>query len=284
MASKRIFSAPGKIILSGEYAVIFGFPGVAVPSSLKLTASYQASEKDLTIEWEEKNLDAAWITFVKKIVELLEKKLGKQFGGTLRIENELPLGKGMGSSTALVIAVTRAFGGAREIALEVENEVNPGHSGLDFAVIWENAPVLFQKGSTPMQLKLPEDLLKGAFLLDTGTPNESTPELVGWMKEKYNDPQTKGAIKTIDACTERLLTGESLADVMRDHHRAQLQLGVVPEKTAALIAAIENEGGSAKVIGAGGRTGGGGMVLVLGIAENELTSLARQKGMPFYSI
>ena len=71
------------------------------------------------------------------------------------------------------------------------------------------------------------------------------------------------AIQSIGDCTERLLKGESLHAVMRDHHRAQTVLGIVPDSAQKIIAQIESEGGSAKVIGAGGRTGGGGMVLCL---------------------
>jgi len=50
---------------------------------------------------------------------------------------------------------------------------------------------------------------------------------------------------------------------MREHHRAQVALGVVPESVQKLVEKIESSGGSAKIIGAGGRTGGGGMLLVL---------------------
>ncbi|MBT7493790.1 MAG: mevalonate kinase, partial [Candidatus Peribacter sp.] len=31
----------GKIILTGEYAVLFGYPGIAVPSPLKMAVSFE---------------------------------------------------------------------------------------------------------------------------------------------------------------------------------------------------------------------------------------------------
>ncbi len=75
------------------------------------------------------------------------------------------------------------------------------------------------------------------------------------------------------------MQGEPLRDVMREHSRAQVTLGVVPPEVQELIAAIEDVGGSAKVIGAGSRTGGAGMVLAVGKQE-EIRNIAEQKGLP----
>ncbi|MBI3331968.1 hypothetical protein HYZ99_03340 [Candidatus Peregrinibacteria bacterium] len=257
----QTFSAPGKIILSGEYAVVFGYPGIAVPSSLKMTATYEAGLGDLRIAWPE--ADAEWMKYAVRIVQLLEERTGKNFGGTVTIENELPLGRGIGSSTALVIAMTRSLSeGAdgdrhlRQIALDIENTVNPGHSGIDFHTIWGGKPILFQKGEAPVEAYLSLDFLKGAILIDTGKPDQTTTELVAWMKTR--EAEVEPILARIGQCTERFLEGEDPSAIIRDHHRAQVELGVVPESVQTLIAEIEQSGGAAKVIGAGGRTGGGG--------------------------
>ena len=239
---------PGKIILSGEYAVVFGKQGIAVPSKERMTVT-------LGEAW---NVSSAWTDYASNILKLLKTNME-----TLSIETDLPLGKGMGSSTTLVIAICRAILGpnCREKALEIENAVNSGHSGLDFAVIWNEAPTLFEKGKEPETIKLPKNLLDRARLIDTGAPNERTPELIAWVKSRQAELQPY--IDAIGACTVRLLQGESLKTVMRDHHRAQVALGVVPAEAQKIIEDIERGGGAAKVIGAGGRTGGGGMVLAL---------------------
>lgn len=256
-------SAPGKIILSGEYAVVFGKRGIAIPSQECITVTWtkDASLKEPVIVWEG-GAHTKWIEYVGRIFGYLLPFTGPQ-KGTLLIQCDLPLGKGMGSSTSLVVAVCRALlgSGCGKIALGVEDEINPGHSGIDFAVIWEAAPILYSRGKEPQIIDLPNDILVNAKLMDSGKPNETTRELVAWMKTR--EEEIAPAITAIGECTERLLKGESLHTVMRDHHKAQVALGIVPESALKIIEQIEHNGGSAKVIGAGGRTGGGGMVLAL---------------------
>jgi len=264
-------SAPGKIILSGEYAVVFEYPGIAMPAPIGIQAIFEPSQqKNIELHWEDAPQE--WRTYLEEIVKHCEES-GMKSGGKLSIANQLPLGAGMGSSTALVIAVTRALLGqdCRAQALAVEDTVNPGHSGLDFAVIWKGKPVFFQKGNAVQHIALPEKLLEGALLIDTGTPNETTPELIAWVKER--EQELLPHLKTIGECTERLAIGENLQNVLRKHHRAQVALGVVPEAVQELIAEIERAGGAGKVLGAGARTGGGGIVLALGKKE-ELISIA----------
>lgn len=254
--------ATGKIIVSGEYAMVFGHPGIAFPSQHWISVTWKRDRKrGLQVQWTEADMQPMWKEYLQAVVQRCDKKAA----GTLRVENYIPLGKGMGSSTALLIAACKAILGeeCKAQALALENEVNPGNSGMDFAVIWERAPIYFRKGHDPKHVGMPGEVLENAMLIDTGTPNEATPELVAWVKSRMTEPQVAAAIETIGACTERLAKGEPLHTVMRDHHRAQVALGVVPPHVASFIEAIEKTGGSAKVIGAGGRTGGGGMVLAM---------------------
>ena len=151
-----IVSVPGKIILSGDIAVAFGQPGIAVPSSLKLTATFVADEScaDINLNWKEIENNSGW----KKYTEIVINHciaIGNVKPGTLTIENEIPLGKGMGSSTALVIAVSRCLLGedCHDEALSIEDSVNPGHSGIDFAVSWSEKPLLLKKGESKKEIE-----------------------------------------------------------------------------------------------------------------------------------
>ncbi len=259
--------APSKMILSGEYAVVFGYPGIAVPTTVGVEAMWEESG-DAPMKIILEGL-AGEESYARKIIDLcIQSSAGLRPAsstGTLTIKNQIPVGRGMGSSTGLVIAICRVLLGPenRTQAVLVEDLINPGNSGLDFAVIWANRPVMFKKGSTPEPVSLNLDFLKNSTLIDAGKPSESTAELVAWMTLRFaqGDKNVIAAFETIGQCTERLLAGEDPMAVIRDHHRAQVALGVVPEPVQKLIADIEKRGGAAKVLGAGARTVGGGMVL-----------------------
>jgi len=275
----RCASACGKIILSGEYAVVFGFPGIAIPAPLRVTATFMENPHlhDIIVDWD---TDAEWTAYVQEIINCCI-SIGSVHAGTLRIKNSIPLGKGMGSSTALVIAITKCLLGeeCKNEAQRIENALNPGGSGIDFAVIWNEKPILFRKGSDSETIELPDNFLSNTMLLDSGAPDQQTPELVAWISDRYTkDMNVKGAIETIGECTEKIIATskkisyDSLQRIIRAHHNAQESLGVVTEEAKNMIKKIEQEGGSAKVVGAGGRTGGSGMVLAVGIDASKVPS------------
>ncbi len=282
---KHTAVAHGKIILTGEYAVVFGQPGIAVPAPLAMQATFEENPANriLTLKWLGISGGEIWEDYARKIILHIEQAQNASFRGTLTLRNQLPLKKGMGSSTALVIALTRTLLGPqkRAEALAIEDAMNPGHSGIDFAVIWEEKPLYFRKGQEPQIIMLPPDLLRGALLVDTGTPDQTTPDLVAWVKERTDDPRVKQALISIGKCTERLRKGEDIRTVFRDHHRSQVALGVVPKPVQTLVAEIERLGGGAKVLGAGGKTGGGGTVLALHKNTDLILPVIRKQRYPF---
>jgi mevalonate kinase len=273
-------SAPGKIILSGEYAVVFGYPGIAIPLAMMTTATWEdTGDAPMKIQLRGQLGNES---YARKIVDACAKK-GGPMKGTLTIKNDVPVGKGLGSSTSLVVAIGKCLlGDKRADVLAVEDVINPGHSGLDFAVIWGQKPVMFKKGSTPEPIDLNLDFLKTAILIDTGMPLEGTPELVAWVKERKNE--LDGALSSIGNCTERLKAGESPMTVFPDHHKAQVALGVVPTRVQDIIRETERNDGAAKVVGAGGKNGGAGMVLALHTHTPITKKMAEKFAMPCFAL
>lgn len=268
-------TATGKIILCGEYAVLFGKPGIAIPAPLSVTATFEKDPSlgDVIVEWDTNNQQPTtndWHEYVDDIVNLCL-SLGSIPPGILRIENTIPLGKGMGASTAFCIAIAKCLLGqdSKKQARMIEDALNPGHSGIDFAVIWNQKPIKFTKGAEVECINLPNVATSNFSLIDTDTPDQATPELVEWVQENYKDSeQVRLAIEQIGACCLELQQVSSLPElkaVISKHHEAQCALGIVTDKAKSLITKIEQEGGAAKVIGAGSRTGGCGMILAFGV-------------------
>ncbi len=267
---QTLAKACGKIILCGEYAVLFGYPGIALPAPLYVTATFMENPNagDIILEWE---ADEEWTEYVEEIINYCI-ALGSVPPGRLTIENTIPLNKGMGSSTAFVIAIAKCLLGenCKEEALYIENAVNPGHSGIDFAVIWNEKPLKFVKDKEPEIISLPNDLLNNAILIDTGNPDQQTPELVEDIRSREQELQEP--LKTIAECSKKLQHSEDITDIFHEHHLAQVALGVVSSKAKNLITKIEQEGGAAKVIGAGGATGGSGMVLAVNVHADSISN------------
>lgn len=244
--------------------MLFGHKGIAMPSTQSMTVHFTPKKHSgLTVVWGHDTLHPEWAMYAGQIAEHLGHDADIKIRGELFIETTLPLGKGMGSSTALVIAIAKALLGndAKEAALRTENIVNPGNSGMDFAVIWEGKPIIYEKGSDPKIIDLPPDLQDRIELIDSGTPDEHTPALVAWIRSREKELQEP--LHVIGSAANRIIAGDDLANVIKDHHRAQVALGVVPKHAQDMINDIEKHGGSAKIIGAGGRLGGGGMILRL---------------------
>jgi mevalonate kinase len=258
--------ACGKIILSGNTANRFGKRALAVPVDMHITAEWDNrdnSREGLRIVWPGQKEDGIWLTTVRKIINLIEARVGA-LSGKLTIRNTLPLGKGMGSSTAIVVALARCFLGenCKDEALAIEDNINKGHSGLDFAAIWEERPILIKNGSYEFT-DLPK-LLQHGFLVDTGLPAAATSIIVRRLKERVlREKLLMDSVEIIGNCTERLLSGEDPLTVFPDHYKGLVNLGVVPPRVRSLIEKIQRSGGAAKAARFGGATGGIGMVFAV---------------------
>jgi mevalonate kinase len=257
--------ACGKVIISGNVAIKFGKRAIAVPIDMDITVKWKFdnTQDGLCIVWSGQKEDGVWKTTVRKIIQLIEARVGR-LTGNLTIRNTLPLGKGMGSSTAIVVALARCFLGAncKDEARAIEDIINKGHSGIDFAAIWEERPIVILKGRYEC-IELPKRLQHG-YLVDTGPPVLPTSIIIERLEER--SPKEKilvESVQTIGDCTERLLSGEDPHSVFPDHHRGQVNLGVVPPRVRSLIEKIQKSGGAAKATRSGGGTGGVGMVFAV---------------------
>jgi mevalonate kinase len=274
----KLAHACGKIILSGNISNSFGKRALAVPVDMHVTVLWDKSDNTqdgLRIVWAGQRKDSVWITTARKITQLIEARVGR-LSGKLTIHNTLPLGKGMGSSTAIVVALARCFLGknCKDEALAIEDIINRGHSGIDFAAIWEERPILIKRGRYEFT-DLPKQLQHG-FLVDTGAPVEPTSIILQRLKKRA--PREKiliDSVEKIGNCTERLLSGEDPLTVFPDHHRGQVALGLVPPRVRWLIEKIQQSGGAAKATRSGGDTGGVGMVFAVHPKVNVLKRVLR---------
>ena len=168
-------SAPGKIILFGEHAVVYGHPAIAIPLTglrAKVTVSALISEKPgtLRIQAPDIDLDALFTDLppdnphtkaLQLVLDFLEIKRVPTC--LVRITSQIPASAGLGSGAAVAVATIRAFGNylghwledqdVSRLAFEVEKIHHGTPSGIDNAVVTYEKPIFFLKDRTPKILQ-----------------------------------------------------------------------------------------------------------------------------------
>lgn len=352
-------STPGKLILMGEHAVVYGRPALVAAIDLRLTARFTpVAGRDVhldlpglahseAVSWEELRSYAAavrgrWEGYalqpgaagfravrgedpahvVKVALGEVAAALSLQGEGLhLRIDSELPIGSGFGSSAATATAVIAGcllyHGQEAEpalveaLALEVERRQHGQPSGVDGAtvlyggVLWARRAA-GEDGKTGVErekIATRSPLLDRLRVFDTGTPAEPTGAVVAAVRElRDRDPAGVDALlDRMAAATlgfraelERGGPGEPAGEpvdpdrtlhLIREHEACLEALEVVPEAARAVVRRVESEGGAAKISGAGSLRGpGAGSLLVYHPDPERISGWTFLRPFPFYPV
>ncbi len=280
--------APGKIILFGEHAVVYGQPAIAMPvSKLQATAKImpnlegmpgsihiQARQINLDADLAELDRDHPLAKAVRITLENLTSRPAPAFN--LQVNSEVPLSAGLGSSAAVSVAIIRAvsaFLGGRlspqeisEMAFEVEKLHHGTPSGIDNNVIAHQQPVYFIKDEPIQFLKITQ--ATHWVIGDTGekTPTRETVSAVRALHAA--DPQRCSAIfKQIGSLTQKAREAlpqgnlKLLGGLMNENQRLLAQLDVSSPRLEALIKAARTAGAAGAKLSGGGR--GGNMIALV---------------------
>ena len=281
------FTAPGKIILFGEHAVVYGKPAIAIPvSGMRASAWSEPGEGKLTINALDLNqkisLDNKTSQFSVLAQALLSKTKQNEPNLTINLTSKLPQGSGMGSSAATSTAVCKALSNylgvdleknqISELVFDAEKIVHGTPSGIDNTVVAYESPVYFIKGNDPMTF----DSGRKFYLVigDTGIES-STKETVGnvramWEKEPnlmngyFNEIEniTKGGRMAIEEGNR-----EMVGELMNDNHELLNKIGVGHSELEKLVElSIKSGAIGAKLTGGGG---GGNMVALAKNAKEQ---------------
>ena len=272
------FTAPGKIILFGEHAVVYGKPAIAIPvSGMRASAWSETGENGLTINaldiGKKFNLKSEKNQFSVLAQSVLARTNQNEPNLTINLSSKLPQGSGMGSSAATSTAVCRALSGhlgvnlaeneISELVFDAEKVVHGTPSGIDNTVVAYEMPVYFVKGEKPVTFEPG----KKFFLIigDTGI-EASTKETVSNVRKSWkNEPGLmNGYFDEIERITEngRIAIEEGNAEIvgemMDENHELLNSIGVGHKELEKLIDIARDAGAlGAKLTGGGG---GGNMV------------------------
>jgi len=119
-------SAPGKIILSGEHAVVYGYPDLLAAVNRRLSVNIEK------IGGKKKVVLSRITSLVDYALKKLKLILGEdwQDGLRIKIDSQIPIARGMGSSAALAVALS---GAAFQFAGRTWNleEINQSAYGIE---------------------------------------------------------------------------------------------------------------------------------------------------------
>jgi len=271
-------SAPGKIILFGEHAVVSGTAALGGAADLRARATVEDLPGRVLIETDDLSLQgfsfdpgsgqissasAAYATrYVSAAVRELEARDVR-----IRIESDIPPAAGMGSSASIVVAAVAALNGhlglglsEREIAqlsYRIERGVQKGRgSPMDTALATYGGYQRIADGNQPLDLP-PLEVMVGY----TRVPHDtfSLVERVQLLKERYPDLvepifQAMGAITERAVPLVREMNLDELGGLMDINHGLLEALGVSSRELSELVYAARGAGGAlgAKLTGAGG--------------------------------
>lgn len=295
--------APGKIILFGEHAVVYGYPAIAIPvTKVKATArvypelkkspgwvGIQAPDIDLNTTLSDLPKDHP----ISQAISLTLQAINPDHVPAIRIQisSTIPIGGGMGSSAATSIAIMRALSAfmgqplSDDILCDLSYEVEKIHhgtpSGIDNTVIANQTPIYFQREHPIELLKITKPTYW--VIADTG---ETTPtrETVAAVRADYesNPEQVAERLKSIAAITKQARVAlengdiQSLGNLLTENQRLLRDLDVSNKKIENLIDVALSAGATGAKLSGGGR---GGNIIALAQEHNqEKISHALRKG------
>jgi mevalonate kinase len=278
-------TAPGKVILFGEHAVVYGRPAIAAPvrdvqaraviSAAPLRPAGEVLIQAPDIGTESSLADLPGEHPLARAVNSVFAELGvaRPPACTIRITSTIPVAAGMGSGAAVSVAILRALSAflgspltderVSALAYEVEKLHHGTPSGIDNTVITYALPVYFMRGQPIQVLRLPRP-----FTLVIGDTGIASPTgiAVGDVRRAWQaDPLKSEALfdqvgRIAQAARAAIEAGrvDELGLLMNENQVLLRQIGVSSPELERLIQAARDAGAPGAKLSGGGR--GGNMI------------------------
>ncbi|MBN1303853.1 MAG: mevalonate kinase [Anaerolineales bacterium] len=289
--------APGKIILFGEHAVVYGQPALAVPvTQLSARVDIEDSPDEqtwidapdigVTATLEDLRRDTHPLAFV---IGVIYNSLGARrfLPIRIRITSTIPIASGLGSGTAVSIALIRALATTiglpvsneqvNTIAFEAERVYHGAPSGIDNTVITYSQPIYFIKGQPPETFQAREAFTIA--IADTGIPAPTRDAVADVRRMWQQKPEQWEAVFTrvggiARAAREKIESGqvEALGPLMDENHALLQEMTVSSAELDRLVEAARSAGALGAKLSGGGR--GGNMIALVPSGAGEQVQAA----------
>ncbi len=298
-------SAPGKVILFGEHFVVYGVKAIlcAINKRIAVTAekieeniiSIQSNIGNLEVE---PNKDVSEINSSLKPFYYLANKIiqNKNTGIKIEIKSEIPLGVGLGSSSACCVAgaaaISRLFSNTSkeeilELAIEAEKTIFQNTSGADCTVCTFGGIMEYDKENGFSKIKSEPNF---HLVIANSNIEHSTELIVKDVKsfKENNEGEFSNLCKDEEKLVEDVLellkknNIKGLGEKVNENQRYLETIGVSNEKIRKMIQIGKESSFGAKITGAGG----GGCVFALtdDTNLNETINQFRERNYDCFSV
>ncbi len=280
-------SAPGKVILFGEHFVVYGVKAILCAIDKRITVTSEKTQsKKISIK---SNIDYLELEPNKPLSEinsplkpfyfLADKMLQNQnVGIEINIESDIPLGVGLGSSSACCVAgaasITKLFGDISkekilELAIEAEKTIFQNTSGADCTVCTYGGIMEYDKKNGFSKIESESNV---HLVIANSNIEHSTDTIVKKVKQ-FKDENEKefsqlcnNETKLIEEVLELLKENNiiGLGQKINQNQEYLEAIGVSNEKLRDMIQVGQKSSLGAKITGAGG----GGCIFSLTDEEN----------------
>lgn len=289
MSKSHKTRAPGKLIFSGEHAVVYGNPAIAMAIDKFATA---------TLSWQ---LDADVISFDLPDTQLLshalittleQLKLTLPHGLKIKVNSDIPISCGMGSSAAIIISfiygLTTLLGENLDLETyfqlgrDIEHLPHGCSSGTDIYLALHGGCVRFENGAAVART-IPDIPL---YMVNTGKPETTTKQCVAAVTKYFKSQILLKDFAAVTNDFDWALQKNNLKHIqacIRANHKLLTHIGVVPEPIQQFIAELEKAGAAAKICGAGtiaGETAGA----VLVVSERDISAIVEKYNYPMFTL